>query len=85
MSPSGFGIVVGGEEGSFHPPGTEPNMWLFKIDEWGTILWQNSYGGGGDDGARSITELFWYGRLLVGGYTDSAPGKGPLDPGQESS
>jgi len=52
---------------------TDSNMWLFKIDQWGTILWQNTYGGLLDDRARSITELQG-GRLLVGGDTYSSPG-----------
>jgi len=72
LSPSGSGIVVGGEERSFHGPlRTDSNMWLFKIDQWGTILWQNTYGGLKDDRARSITELQG-GRLLVGGDTYSS-------------
>jgi uncharacterized delta-60 repeat protein len=68
---SGF-VVVGWTE-SFGAGGRD--SWVSKLDSDGTVVWQKTYGGSGEDVAQSIHQTFDNG-YVVSGYSDSFQGKG---------
>ncbi|OFY86604.1 MAG: hypothetical protein A3F72_09020 [Bacteroidetes bacterium RIFCSPLOWO2_12_FULL_35_15] len=65
QSNSNDGDVLGNIGGS--------DYWLLKLDSTGTIQWQKSYGGTGDDGIASL-QLMSDGGYLIGGSADSTNG-----------
>jgi uncharacterized delta-60 repeat protein len=57
--------------GSTNSSGTVVNnFWVFKLNSTGSIIWQKSYGGSGDDDAYSIQQTL-DGGYIVAGTTDS--------------
>lgn len=59
------------------------DLWVFKIDNTGNIIWQKSFGGGANEGAFSILEET-DGSFILAGYSSSSDGnvvglKGMLD------
>src|SRR5213083_940984 len=59
-----FGITAYGECGG------ASHAWVFKVDIIGNIVWQRTYGGQYDDGARSIQQTS-DGGYVVAGFTSS--------------
>ncbi len=49
---------------------TPPDAWVFKLDPDGNMIWQKTYGGSGNDVAKSVV-VESNGNILVGGVTDS--------------
>ncbi|BAT72480.1 lipoprotein [Thermosulfidibacter takaii ABI70S6] len=66
---SGGGFVVAGETTSFVGAGNK-DVWVLKFSENGSIEWQKTYGGTGNDTAMSIIQVS-DGGFVVAGYTDS--------------
>ncbi|MCW8984873.1 MAG: lactonase family protein [Thermoanaerobaculales bacterium] len=62
------GYVVGGVTNSFGPGGR--NLWVFKIDSYGNILWQHTYGGHAHEYSCSIREIR-EGGYIFAGFTNS--------------
>lgn len=60
------------------PSGASQDMWLIRIDSTGNHLWNRTYGGSGNDVARSIVELS-DGGFAMAGITTSF-GTGTQDP-----
>lgn len=66
------GYIVGGSSTTnISGDKTENNcftsdFWLFKLDAFGNILWQNTIGGNGEEGINSLTQTFDGGYLLAG-------------------
>lgn len=72
------GYVVAGYTRSFgggQMCGSSPcaNIWLFKLDKNGTILWQKSYGTGQEDRAYAVRQTS-DGGYIVAGQTDGVTG-----------
>ena len=61
-------FIIAGQTDSFGAGGTD--VYLIRTDSSGTELWSQTYGGPGDDGARSVLQTFHEGFLAVG-YTYS--------------
>jgi hypothetical protein len=57
---------VSGNHGSF-------DFWIFKVDSTGTLFWQKSYGGTGNDRAAAIAETPDSG-IIVTGFSNSTNG-----------
>jgi len=68
---AGEGIIVVGEEDSFLRD--RANMWALRIDEFGQILWQQSYHRSQQERATCVTQLS-SGRIVIGGWSNSTPG-----------
>ncbi len=65
---SGGGYIVAGTTDSF---GAGKNdAWIIKLDEEGSVVWQNTYGGKGGDVARAIKSTA-DGGFVIGGLTYS--------------
>jgi len=62
------GFILAGSSDSFG--GGDLDIYMVKTDSSGTELWSQTYGGPGDDGARSVLQTFHEGFLAVG-YTYS--------------
>jgi parallel beta-helix repeat protein len=62
------GYVVAGYTCSYSAGYTD--YWVFKIDIYGTIIWNKTYGGGNTDAATYIIKTD-DGGYIVAGYTDS--------------
>ena len=60
------------------PSGASQDMWLIRLDSTGNHLWNRTFGGSGNDVARSIVELS-DGGFALAGYTTSF-GIGTLEP-----
>ena len=74
------GYVVAGNSTSddnyvsgHHGTGQFTDYWVARTDSSGNILWQNSYGGTHDDGAKSIIQLS-DGGYIAAGYSYSEDG-----------
>jgi len=63
------GYIVAGLT-KFFGPGGNSDMWISKLDASGNLLWQEKYGGTGDDYAESIQQTA-DGGFIVAGYTAS--------------
>lgn len=55
-----------------HPPSSEADLWVIKIDKTGILLWEKIFGGNGEDEAVKITP--YNGHFLLGAYTASNDG-----------
>ena len=62
------GYIVAGDTDSFGAGGSD--FWIVKIDSDGSVDWQNTYGGAGDEFAYSIQQTS-DGGYIVAGFTDS--------------
>jgi len=62
------GYVVAGLTASFGAGG--PDVWVLKVNSAGTVQWQNTYGGTGDDAATSVQQTK-DGGYIVAGITKS--------------
>jgi len=62
------GYIVAGDTDSFGAGGSD--FWVVKLDSVGSIDWQNTYGGTGDEYAYSIQQT-GDGGYIVAGFTDS--------------
>ncbi len=62
------GYIVAGYTGSFGAGSND--LWVLKLNSTGGIVWQRTYGGTGNDGARSIQQTT-DGGYIVAGYTGS--------------
>jgi hypothetical protein len=69
------GYIIAGNSSSFGNTGVD--FYLIKIDASGNLLWQKTYGGAGDDYARSVQQTM-DGGFIVAGDTDSS-GSGETD------
>ncbi|MFC1654380.1 PQQ-binding-like beta-propeller repeat protein [Myxococcota bacterium] len=67
QSLSGGYILVG----STSIPGGEPDAWVVEIDEGGTIEWQKSYDGHGNDAGYKVIKSSGGGYVLVGRFDGS--------------
>lgn len=68
-------------------PGTAPNngeadVWIFKLDPTGNMVWQKNFGGTGDDIASDIV-IGNDGRVYVTAYSNSSDGDFYLNYGEE--
>ncbi|KKR02516.1 MAG: hypothetical protein UT30_C0052G0003 [Candidatus Uhrbacteria bacterium GW2011_GWF2_39_13] len=61
-------LIITGMTESFGSEGKE--VWLFKTDTDGNVLWEHTFGGSGDDVANSVQQTADGGYILAG-YTDS--------------
>ena len=64
QAPDG-GYIVAGRTSSFGAG--EADAWVLRLDESGSIIWQNTYGGESDDWARHILPTFDDGYIITGG------------------
>jgi hypothetical protein len=72
------GYVVAGQTQSFGASSpNSPDIWVLKVDTFGNILWQKTYGGSMGDGAYSIQQTP-DGNYIVAGRTSSF-GAGSFD------
>lgn len=62
------GFIIAGFKDSYGP--NKKDLWLIKTDEFGNLLWENSYGGSDDDEAYSVQQTSDGGYILAG-YTES--------------
>jgi IPTL-CTERM motif len=62
------GYIMGGITASFGAGSND--AWVSKLDASGTVTWQKTYGGAGDDGVASIQQTI-DGGYIVGGWTTS--------------
>jgi len=62
------GYIVTGRTASFGAGGYD--VWMLKLDENGTVQWQKTYGGPGDDEAHAVRQTL-NGGYVVAGYTAS--------------
>jgi hypothetical protein len=62
------GFVIAGSTTSYGAGGTD--AWLIKTDSNGNKLWDKTFGGAGNDVARSVARTF-DGGYILGGYTNS--------------
>ncbi|MDP2385597.1 MAG: T9SS type A sorting domain-containing protein [Bacteroidota bacterium] len=72
------GFIIGtasasadGDVINHHGPTTSSDYWIFTIDGAGTIQWQNSFGGDGNDAFKSIIPTADGGYLAVGSSTST--------------
>jgi hypothetical protein len=65
VSASGDGDVTGNHGGE--------DCWVVKLDASGSIVWQKSFGGSGNDGARFIQQVT-SDRYIMAGYSGTADG-----------
>ena len=64
------GFIVAGSSASFHTQGGK-DMWVFKLSGTdGTLIWQHTFGGAGDDEANSVQQTS-DGGYIVAGSTSS--------------
>jgi len=56
-----------------NPPHTGDNYWVVKLNDNGSILWQYTYGGSGDDAANDIRQTA-DGGYIIAGYSYSSDG-----------
>jgi hypothetical protein len=70
VATSDGGFVLAGYYRSPVTPESFTELWLFKINANGAILWQKAYGGGRGDLGYSIYQTSDQG-LAIAGYTDS--------------
>jgi hypothetical protein len=68
QTPEGGYIVAGNTWNT--PSGQRQDIWLLKLDPYGNIQWQKTYGGAGDDYANSIQQTS-DGGYIVAGITKS--------------
>ncbi len=66
---------VSGNHGSY-------DMWIVSLDKKGTIQWQKSFGGSGDDGANAVQQTR-DGGYIVTGYSGSFDGNATLNHGDK--
>jgi hypothetical protein len=64
VATSDGGYALAGATNSFGAGGYD--FWLVKVDSSGTMLWNRTYGGAGDDFARSVIEVSGGGYALAG-------------------
>jgi PKD repeat protein len=62
------GYIVAGETSSFGAGGSD--IWLVRLDQNGTVVWEKTYGGGGDDSASCVRQTA-DGGYIVAGATNS--------------
>lgn len=68
------GYIIAG----FIEVGTDADLWLLKLDSNGSIVWQKTYGGSGQDGGYLIRTTKDGGYILAG-YGDSSFSAGSWD------
>ncbi|MBI5635246.1 MAG: SBBP repeat-containing protein, partial [Nitrospirae bacterium] len=66
------GYIVAGDTSSFGSGGTD--AWVFKLNNDGSVAWEKTYGGTGDDYARSVHQTADSGYILAGSTTSYGPG-----------
>ena len=69
------GYIVAGQTNSFGAGGND--MWVVKLDGGGTMQWERTYGGGGNEIARAVRQISG-GGYVVAGETSSF-GSGGFD------
>lgn len=62
----GISRSVDGDVSGHHGGSTNNDYWVVKLDSIGNILWQNSYGGTGEDVAYSILQTIDGGYVVAG-------------------
>jgi CSLREA domain-containing protein/uncharacterized delta-60 repeat protein len=70
------GYIVAGYTYSFGAG--EQDCWILKLNADGTIVWQKTYGGSGNDGARDIQQTADGGYIVVGKTTSFGAGSNDL-------
>ncbi|MEL6863879.1 MAG: hypothetical protein AAFP19_05645 [Bacteroidota bacterium] len=55
-------------------PQGDTDMWLMKLDKEGNTVWENTYGGSGDDQATGLVQTMDGGFVLIGGTKSHDPG-----------
>jgi uncharacterized delta-60 repeat protein len=61
------GFIVAGETNSFAAGGSD--IWVWKLDATGAVVWQKTYGRVNDDAAYSVQQTSDGGYILAGGTT----------------
>jgi uncharacterized delta-60 repeat protein len=69
------GYVAAGSTNSFGAGGWD--FWVLKLDSTGSVIWQKTYGGSGDEGAHSVQQTSDGGYILAG--TTNSFGAGASD------
>ena len=64
---SGGYVVAGHTQGNVGGADADADVWVLKLDSTGNKLWDKTYGGAGEDAAKSIIEVS--GEYAVAGYT----------------
>lgn len=67
-------IIVGSTESDDgHVTNNEGNkdIWVIKLDNLGFLEWQKTYGGSGDDLAKSVLSVYDHGYLIIGSTTST--------------
>src|SRR4030043_40228 len=59
-------VVAGSTKSSYWGPS---DVWVLKLDESGSVLWQKTYGGSGYDEAYSIQQTLDVGYIVAGTST----------------
>ncbi len=54
--------------------GYKANMWLMEVDNFGQLLWENCYGGGGREAASTVSEAT-DGSLWIAGISEESGGQ----------
>lgn len=72
QTPDG-GFVIAGFTCSYGAGGAD--FWLLKTDASGAILWNRTYGGSGDEIARTVIQTDDGGFILIGSTTSNGAGK----------
>lgn len=70
---TGYSQSKDGDVSGTHWGGSDPDVWVVKLNASGDIVWQESYGGSGEDEANSIWQTS-DGGYIVAGYTLSNDG-----------
>lgn len=68
--PAGGGCLLGATTDSFGAGGKD--YWVFEFDPYGTLLWESTYGGAGDDSHYRLAKTS-SGSFVLAGHTDSFP------------
>lgn len=67
------GYILCGSTVSGRYSGTS-DFWVVKVNKAGTLVWQKTYGGSGEDVAKSVCQAY-NGNLIVAGYSNSNDGE----------
>ncbi|PWT75954.1 MAG: secretion protein [Bacteroidetes bacterium] len=83
-TPDGGYVVVGSSIPAVNNPSYQTDIWIFKIDNNGNVVWDKKYGGSSWDGANWIAQAS-DGGYLVTGYSLSTDGDVGLNKGGDDT
>ena len=68
---AGYAQSKSGDVTGTHWGGSDPDVWVVKLDASGNIAWQQSYGGSGEDRAYAVRQTGDGGYIVAGSTTSS--------------